>query len=456
MASSKSAYLRMDAAHIPLKSEQFDELEDAEILALLQSSDAESSSSDDELHTNKNVSPDPSSGDLSVWKAAANLFNFMEGLGFLAVPYALKEGGIAAIVMFIITPVIMCYIGTILTECLYDEDEQGNRHRVRSGYQDLGDLLLPKYGGYIVFGFIQFDVFMTAASYLVLFGSVMRHELKSVPITERMWIVIAGGLVLPTVFLKSLSKIAWLSATGVIALIAVVVCVVWYGAENSDEWDLSTVLFWDTKGVGTSLSILLYSYAAYPLIPSIEGSMSNKAKFGNALALAYVFSMSIKLSFAVFAFLSLGANTAEIILNSLPTGPVHMTVGFFFALNCILSYALAIYPVIESVYKSITTRIENDKIPDFVTNTVVRVVVVLFTVVVAILVPSFSAIVSFIGGISDSPSCFIFPIILRFKLKFKRLKIHQVCVDSLVVIFGVVAMVLGSSVSVKTLVDFHE
>ena len=43
MASSKSAYLRMDAAHIPLKSEQFDELEDAEILALLQSSDAESS-----------------------------------------------------------------------------------------------------------------------------------------------------------------------------------------------------------------------------------------------------------------------------------------------------------------------------------------------------------------------------------------------------------------------------
>jgi len=39
----------MDAAHIPPESEQSDELEDAEILALLLSSDAESSSSDDEI-----------------------------------------------------------------------------------------------------------------------------------------------------------------------------------------------------------------------------------------------------------------------------------------------------------------------------------------------------------------------------------------------------------------------
>ena len=98
----------MDAAYLPLKSEQFDELEDAEILTLLQSSDAESSS-DDELvpSSNKKVLPDNSSGDSSVWKATANLLNFIEGIGFLAVPYALKEGGITAMGMFIIIPIIV-------------------------------------------------------------------------------------------------------------------------------------------------------------------------------------------------------------------------------------------------------------------------------------------------------------------------------------------------------------
>ena len=451
MASKKSSYLEMDAAYHPLTSQQMDELEDAEILTLLQSSDAESSSDNElVLPPNKKVSSDPSSGDSSVWKASANLFNFMEGIGFLALPYALKEGGITAMVMFILIPIIMWYIGTVLTECLYDEDEKGNKHRVRSGYKDLGDVLLPKYGGYIVSCIIQLDVFLMAVSYLVLFGSVMRHDHPSVAITERMWIGIAGGLVLPTVFLKSLSQIAWLSATSVIALIVVVVSVVWHGAKNTNEWDLSTLMFWDTEGVVTSLSILLYSYYAHPIIPSVEGSMADKAKFGTALTLAYVVSTSMKVSFAVFAFLSFGANTYPVILNSLPSGPVHITVGSFFALNCILSYSLGIYPVIESVHKSLTTPIQNDKIPDFVTNAVIRVTVVVLSVVVAILVPRFFLIVSFIGGILDPPACYIFPIVLRFKLKYKRLKIHQVCVDTFVVIFGVVTTLSGVPVSIKT------
>ena len=243
MASKKSSYSEMDPAYLRFESQQFDKIEEAEILTLLQSSDADISSDDGRaLPPNKKVSLDPSSGDSSVWKAAANLVNFIEGIGFLAVPYALKEGGIIAIVMFILIPVIMWYIGTVLIECLYDEDDQGKRPRTRSGYEDLGDVLLPKYGGYILSCFIQLDVFLIAVSYLVLFGSVMHHDLPSVPITERMWIGIAGGLVLPTVFLKSFSQMAWLSATSVMALIAVVVYVLWYGAGNTNEWDLRTIL----------------------------------------------------------------------------------------------------------------------------------------------------------------------------------------------------------------------
>ena len=76
--------------------------------------------------------------------------------------------------------------------------------------------------------------------------------------------------------------------------------------------------------------------------------------------MAYVVSTSMKLSFAVFAFLSFGANTDAVILNSLPAGPVHITVGSFFALNCILSYGLTIYPLFESVHKSVTISIQNN------------------------------------------------------------------------------------------------
>lgn len=184
--------------------------------------------------------------------------------------------------------------------------------------------------------------------------------------------------------------------------------------------------------------------------------MTDKTKFGKALTLAFVVSTLMKLSFAVFAFLSFGANTDAVILNSLPLGPAHITVGSFFALNCVLSYVLIVYPVMQTVHTSATARIQNDKIPDFVTDAVVRVAVVVSSVLVAILVPSFLAIVSFLGSIFHSPFCFIFPIVLHLKLRYDRLKLHHVCVGSFVVIFGLVVLILGMPESIKTLINFHE
>ncbi|XP_078352805.1 vesicular inhibitory amino acid transporter-like [Oculina patagonica] len=447
----------MGMTYQPLKSEKIDEVDETEIITLLQSSDAESSSDDEVTHPlNNKESHDPSTGELSsVWKTAANLVNYIEGIGFLAVPYALKEGGVAAIVAFTIIPIILWYMGTILTECLYDEDDQGTKHRVRSGYRDLGDALVPKYGGYIISGVMLLDVFLLTVSYLVLFGSVMHHTLPSVPITEVTWIGIAGGLVLPTTFLKSLSQIAWLSVISVFALAAVVVSVVWYGAEHTNEWDLSTILFWDTEGVIMSLSIILYSYGAYVLIPTIEKSMADKAKFGKALALAYLVSVFLKLSFSVCAFLSFGFNTDAVIINNLPLGTVHIAVGSFFALNCILSYALAIYPLVEALHNSVSIHITNDKVPGYLTDAVVRVTALFMTVVVAIFVPNFSIIVSFMGSTVFSLSGYIFPFVLHLKLKYRQLKIYKVCINSVLIFFGVIVTIFGTAVSIKTLIKFY-
>lgn len=114
------------------------------------------------------------------------------------------------------------------------------------------------------------EVFSLSVSYLILCGSVMRNTLPSVPIIEFSWIAITGGLVLPTVFLKSLSQIAWLTVISVLALVVVVVAVVWHAAELAYEWDLGTILFWDNEGVVTSLSIILFSYGIYIVISSIE------------------------------------------------------------------------------------------------------------------------------------------------------------------------------------------
>ncbi|KAL9976034.1 hypothetical protein ACROYT_G013265 [Oculina patagonica] len=315
----------MTAASPCSKSETLDEADDAAIVSLLQSSDAESSSEDDVTSISSKSQHHPSPGDVSVWKATINIVNYIEGVGFLALPYTLRKGGIAAILAFLIVPIILWYTGKIFIDCLYDDENKPKRIRARSTIKDVGDILSPKYGGYIISGCVQIDVFLLSVSYLVLCGSLMHHALPTVPITQLQWTCIAGVLVLPTTFLKSLSQIAWLSTISVFALVVAAVAVIWYGAEHTHEWDLGTILFWDTEGAFVSLSIILYSYASLPILPHVEVSMAKKTKFNTALALAHVINALLKLSFSLFGFLSFGVNTDEAILNNLPPGTLHIT-----------------------------------------------------------------------------------------------------------------------------------
>ena len=215
-------------------------------------------------------------------------------------------------------------------------------------------------------------------------------------------------------------------------------------------------MFWDNKGTVISVSVIMYSYFAYLIFPSVEGSMAEKEKFGRALAFAYLVSALTKLPFSVLAFLSFGPKTDEVILNNLPPGPVHITVSSFFAFSCILSYVLVLFPVLESIHNSVTTRIQNDKIPSFLTYATVRVTLVLVTVSVAILMPSFYVIVMFLGSSLGSLTGYTFPCLLHLKLRYKQLKLYQVVVDIFLVCFGVVVTILGVATSIHTVIKFYE
>ena len=234
---------------------------------------------------------------LDIEREASLELNFIEGLGFLALPFALKTGGIVVMVAFFIIPICLWYTGKLLIECFYDKDEKERRVRARSTFKELGEVLSHRYGGYIVTVFVQLDLYLAPVSYLILCGSLMSHALPSVPLTVIAWTCIAGVAVFPTTFLKSLSDIAWLSVVSVIALISVLISVLWYGAKHMAEWDLDTILFWDSEGVSIGLSILIYGYGALPILPSVEESMREKHKFTLALALAYALTMVIKVVF---------------------------------------------------------------------------------------------------------------------------------------------------------------
>ena len=121
--------------------------------------------------------------EITTWKVVVNIMNSMEGSGFLALPYAVYEGGISILIGLVVLAVVMAYTAYLLADCLDEEDEFGDRRRVRWSYQDIGMAFWPPFE-HIVRIFVSIGLFTNAAGFIVLCSSMMSQQFPHVPITK--------------------------------------------------------------------------------------------------------------------------------------------------------------------------------------------------------------------------------------------------------------------------------
>ena len=429
---------------------------DEETVLELQSSDAESSSDDESVSSENYIATESAAspeGTSSTLKAAMNLLNYIEGVGLLALPYSIKKGGITAVISLFLLPIITWYAGKVLAESLYDSDEKKGKIRARSTWKEIGDAIYPKYAGKIVTWTQDIGFVFVAVSYLILCGSLTSHALPTVPLSQTSWTCFAALLILPTMFLKSYSQIAWLSTISIVAIGLTTAITVWYGVENIENWDPSTLLFWDFEGVFISLGIALSSYGVAEIIPSVEKSMKNKSDFGKALASAFAVSVVIKVIIAVFGFLTFGSKTDEAIVNNFPVGPLNITASISLVISSLLSIILCLRPVCESLDEStIFSEITSD-IANTILNIIIRVSLVVITLAIAIFLPHFALIAALMGSFQTVFSVFWIPLLVHLKVKYHELSRTQICADVILLVLSSAFSVLGSYFGIKALVQ---
>ena len=429
---------------------------DEETVLELQSSDAESSSDDESvssencIETENAASPGATS---STWKATMNLLNYIEGVGLLALPYSIKKGGITAVISLFLLPIITWYAGKVLAESLYDSDEKKGKIRARSTWKEIGDAIYPKYAGKIVAWTQDIGFVFVAVSYLILCGSLTSHALPTVPLSQTSWTCFAALLILPTMFLKSYSQIAWLSTISIVAIGLTTALTVWYGVENIGNWDPGTLLFWDFEGVFISLGIALASYGVAKIIPSVEKSMKNKSDFGKALASAFAVSVVIKVIIAVFGFLTFGSKTDEAIVNNFPVGPLNITASISLVISSLLSIILCLRPVCESLDESTFFSEITSDISNTICNIIIRVSLVVITLAIAIFLPHFALIAALLGSFQTVFAGFWFPLLVHLKVKYHELSRLQICADVILLVLSSAFSVLGNYFSIKALVQ---
>ena len=393
--------------------------------------------------------PHPSPAQASVWKTILNLVNYIEGVGFLALPYAVYRAGIFAIAAFLFVPLICWYVTKVLIDCLYEKESaikngEERRIRVRSTYREIGEACWPRFGGLLVSVALLGELFATAVSYLVLCGSLMSHTFPSLPLTKVMWTCLAAAVVFPTTFLKSLSHIAWLSLLGIVALSGTVLAVVWEGSKKHPSWDFSSLLFWDTEGAGVALGIIVFGYGAFEIAISVEDSMADKTKFSCAQSLAYVISASYKVAFALTSyFLFYVEGIKEVILNNIPPGPFLITASAVFVLSVLVTYAIPLHTVFLCLEDSFLADAVKSRLPSVVWFVVLRVVVAFLTLLVAVSLRHFAILTAIAGSLTVSLIGFILPCSFHLELKWEELSLFQIAMDCFFILFGVFLLIMG-------------
>ncbi|XP_070544763.1 vesicular inhibitory amino acid transporter-like isoform X2 [Ptychodera flava] len=403
-------------------------------------------------------------GTSSTWLAAWNVANCVQGAGILSLPYAVKEGGYAAIITHLMLTAFGCYTCKILANCLYEnevmEDGSVRQVRVRSSYSDIGDACWKNWGGRFI-NYIQLiDLIAVAALYLELPGFLMTDAFPGAPISQLGWTLITTLFVLPSIFLRTLTMIAWLSMLAVVAYFIMGACVVGYGLSIATKWESVSWEHFTLETFMVSFGLTLFHYdTVYAAIPSVEESMKHREKFDKMINWTFVLLTIFNLLYGIMAYLTFGSHTAELITDSLPRGPYHI-VNVLVVIKALLTYPLMIFMIITYIeflkirFLPPCYGVTQDQLPG-TWAMIFRVVLVVFTLFLAIVVPHFRHFMGFIGAVMTPFVAYIIPCGCHLKLKYQELKWYEISLEILIIFVAIVGGALAVIFAAKQLVEAY-
>ncbi|XP_042231722.1 vesicular inhibitory amino acid transporter-like [Homarus americanus] len=381
----------------------------------------------------------------------------------VSLPYAVLHGGYWAIVAMVGIAYICCYTGKILVDCLYELNEEGQLIRVRSSYKGIArEVFGQKWGGKIVNSAQLIELLMTCILYVVLCGDLMIGSFPDGPIDARSWMMVCGVVLLPCGFLKNLHHVSTLSFWCMVAHLAINIIIFAYCISNASTWAWSKVMFRiDLLEFPIALGIIVFSYTSHIFLPTLEYNLIDRSKFTCMLNWSHVTAAIFKAMFGYVGFLTWAEDTEEVITNNLPNPTFKGFVNLILVVKAMLSYPLPYYAAVEIIEVTFFRGRPKTMFPSVwaldgelkVWALAVRVLVVVFTILMAISIPHFAILMGLIGSFTGTMLSFIWPCYFHLKIKAGKLEWGDIAYDYFVIFLGFLFGIIGITTSFYALVE---
>ncbi|KAG5533180.1 hypothetical protein RHGRI_027410 [Rhododendron griersonianum] len=252
----------------------------------------------------------PISRQSSFGQAVVNGINVLCGVGILSTPYAVKQGGWAGLSILVVFAVLSFYTGLLLRHCL---DSQPGLET----YPDIGQAAFGTVGRFAISACCVEYIILESDNLSALFPNLHLSLGGFVLNSHHLFALLATIAVLPTVWLRDLTVLSYISVGGVIASILVVLCLFWVGLVDKVGFhSKGTTLNLTTLPV--AIGLYGYCYSGHAVFPNIYTSMEKPSQFPAVLLTCFGICTLMYAGVAVMGYLMFGESTLSQFTLNLP------------------------------------------------------------------------------------------------------------------------------------------
>eukprot|EP00253_Pinus_taeda_P030722 PITA_30722 len=394
-------------------------------------------------------------GTSSFLHTTINLLGIMLGLGLLSTPYALEEGGWMSLGVLLTLSLICCYTAFALARCLDCDPKVLN-------YQDIGNQAFGVKGRIIVSTFLYVEIIFIAIGYTISLGDNIAAIFVDTQLNLSTWLhlttprlltIIAVVIVLPTLWVRDLSSISFLSWGGVTTSLLLMFTLTWAGLFGGVGFSRNIPLI-NTHRIPVSTGLYAFCYAGHVVFPTIYRSMKEPSQFGRVIILSFVIVTAIYSGFACLGGTMFGSSvSAQITLNM----PRHLLVTKFALWATVITpmskYALQLSPVARELENLVASAWKPKPRGRMVTRIFIVSFLLFSILAMALALPYFGYVLALTGSFLSITMSIIFPCIFYIKITRKTMTLPMVLMNIAFIVVGLVLSICGTIASAKNLID---